>query len=101
MPAYVQISPVLMKHILVLDGWKPRRKDEFNWLLAKNGKYIVIPRKCRTLPFAVFDQILVDAELQGRYLELLEAARLDQQTVRVDPDDVPHAVTSAVICSRC
>ncbi len=76
-----------MKRILVLDGWKLRRRDEFNWLLARDGKYVVIPRKCKTLPFAVFDQVLVDAEIQGRYVELLEAARVDQQALRVDPED--------------
>jgi hypothetical protein len=75
-----------MKSILIIDGWKLRRRDEFNWLLAKENKYTIVPRKCKTLPFAIFDQILVEAGLQGRYLELLELARLNQRGVQREQD---------------
>jgi hypothetical protein len=71
-----QISPELMKQILTLDGWKVRRQDEFNWLLSKGRKYLAIPKKCKTLPFAIMEVCLDDADLRGqKYLDLLALAR--------------------------
>jgi hypothetical protein len=71
-----QIPPYLMKQVLILDGWKLRRQDEFNWLLSKGRKYLPIPRKCKTLPFAVMEICFEEAKLRGqRYLDLLAQAR--------------------------
>jgi len=76
MVPYAQISPELMKQVLVLDDWRVRREDEFNWLLSKGHQYLAIPKKCRTLPFAVMDVCFEVADLRGqRYLDLLTQAR--------------------------
>jgi len=76
MVPFAQISPELMMQVLTLDGWKVRRQDEFNWLLSKGRRYLVIPRKCKTLPFAIMDFCLGEADLQGqKYLDLLGQAR--------------------------
>jgi len=76
MPPLAQIQPYLMKQVLVLDGWRVRKEDEFNWILAKGRKYLVIPRKCRTLPFAAMNVCFEEAGLRGqRYLDLLTQAR--------------------------
>lgn len=76
MVPFAQISPELMKQILTLDGWKLRRYDEFNWLLSKGRKYLAIPRKCKTLPFAIMACCLEEADIRGeRYLDLLAQAR--------------------------
>lgn len=72
-----QIPPYLMKQVLILDGWKLRREDEFNWLLSKGHTCLPIRKKCKTLPFAVMDICFEVADLRGqRYLDLLaQAAR--------------------------
>jgi hypothetical protein len=71
-----QIQPYLMKQVLILDGWKLRRQDEFNWLLSKGRKYLPIPRKCKTLPFAIMNTCFEEADLRGqRYFDLLAQAR--------------------------
>jgi hypothetical protein len=76
MVPFAQISSEVMKQVLTLDGWKLRRCDEFNWLLSKGRKYLAIPRKCKTLPFAIMEVCLGDADLRGqRYLDLLTQAR--------------------------
>ena len=45
MVPFAEISPELMKQVLILDGWKERRRDEFNWLLSKGRKYLPIVRR--------------------------------------------------------
>jgi hypothetical protein len=76
MVPFAQISPELMKQVLTLDGWKLRRCDEFNWLLSKGRKYLPIPRKCKTLPFAIMEFCMSEADLDGqKYLDLLAQAR--------------------------
>jgi len=71
-----QIPPYLMKRVLILDGWKLRREDEFNWLLSKGRKYLPIPKKCKTLPFAIMNICFEVAEIHGqRYLDLLNQVR--------------------------
>ncbi len=76
MVPFAQITPELMKQILVLDGWRVRREDEFNWLLSKGRKYLPIPKKCKTLPFAIMNICFEESDLRGqRYLDLLAQAR--------------------------
>jgi hypothetical protein len=80
-----------MKQILILDGWKVRREDEFNWLMSKGRRYLPIPRKSRTLTFAIMDQCLQEAGILGqKYFDLLKSA---QSTPAVrDSDPLPPAV---------
>lgn len=76
MVPFAQIQPETMKQVLILDGWKLRREDEFNWLLSKGLKYLPIPRKCKTLPFAVMNACFEEADLRGqKYLDLLMQAQ--------------------------
>jgi len=76
MVPYAQIPPYLMKAVLVLDGWKLRREDEYNWLLSKATKYLAIPKLCKTLPFEIMDTCFELSDLRGqRYLDLLAQAQ--------------------------
>lgn len=76
MVSFAQIPPYLMKAVMVLDGWKVRREDEFNWLLSKRHKYIAIPKMCKTLPFELMNLCFQLSGLRGqRYLDLLAQAQ--------------------------
>jgi hypothetical protein len=76
MVPFAQIPPYVMKAVMVLDGWKMRRDDEFNWLLSKRNKYIAIPKMCKTLPFELMNLCFELGELRGQhYLDLLAQAQ--------------------------
>lgn len=74
MPAYAQIPPATMRRMLLVDGWAAKKRTEFHWIMQKTERIVVIPRKCRTLPFAIFNDLLIETGLEGRYLELLDLA---------------------------
>lgn len=87
MVPFAQVTPELMKQLLILDGWTIRRQDEFNWLLSKGQKLLPVPRKCKTLPFAIMDVCFEEADIRGqKYLDLLAKARSipDVATMRTE-----------------
>ena len=73
MPAIAPVPPPVLRDCLLEDGWSLFDEDSYNWVLVKNGRPLVIPKRGGLVAIEISSKVLEIANLNpGRYFELLE-----------------------------
>lgn len=91
MPALKPISPVILKRIVELAGYKVIQEDDYNWHLAKtkHDRPIILPKKGGLVAVEIMMNILNKLKMNNAtYFEYLDKAQNENPGQVIKDDSI-------------